>query len=201
MRVKNYIIPVATTVLAISIFVSGTSPSESIDALTRASEDTATSPLMGIKKIRLGFQVFSYGDKSVYENLPKFNWFQHTKSQMEQIGLKIVDRENADGLVLLDIQLGTNKATEFVAVNLTLSFIESFYLERLTTKREREMKHNAVTLQKSRTFIIHKNDLRDEVPKLVRNMFGFFCRTYQEDKKKERLWKEREKYNETSVKK
>ena len=187
MRVKKYIIPAAITVFTISIFVSGTSLTESIDAITRSSEDTASSPLMGIKKIRLGCQFLRYGDKPVYENLPKFNWFEDTESEMEKIGLKIVDRELADGLVLLNIQLGTSKSTEFVAVNLTLSFIESFYLERLTTKREREMKHNAVTLQKSRTFIIHKNDLRDEVPKLVRNMFGFFCRTYQEDKQKERL--------------
>lgn len=201
MRIKNYIIPATISVLAISMFVSGTSPSESIDAITRSSEDTATSPLMGIKKIRLGCQVFRYGDKSVYESLPKFNWSEDTKRQMEKIGLKIAHREPADGLVLLDIHLAASKATEFVAVNLTLSFIESFHLERIPIKRDGEVKHNAVTLQKSRTFIIHRNELRDEVPKLAQNMFAFFRRTYLEDKDKEHLWKEREKYNETSANK
>ncbi len=202
MRVKNYIIPATITILAISIFVSGTSPSESIDALTRSSEDTATSPLMGIKKIRLGCQVLRYGDKSLYESLPTFNWFEDTESEMEKIGLEIVDRgPAADGLVLLDIQLGTSKTTEFVAVNLTLSFIESFYLERLATKREREMKHNAVTLQKSRTFIIHINDLRDEVPKLAQNMFAFFRRAYLEDREKEKFIREHQKLIQTSANK
>lgn len=201
MRVKNYLILAVITILASSIFVSGTSSTESIDALTRSSEDTATSPLMGIKKIRIGCQVFRYGDKSVYENLPKFNWFVDTESQLKKIGLKIAHREPADGLVLLDIHLATSKATEFVAVNLTLSFIESFHLERIPIKRDGEVKHDAVTLQKSRTFIIHRNELRDEVPKLAQNMFAFFRRTYLEDKDKEHLWKEREKYNETSANK
>ncbi len=198
MRVKYYIIPAAITVLAISIFVSGTSSTESIDALTRSSEDTATSPLMGIKKIRIGSQIFSYGDKSVYEDLLKFNRSEDTESEMEKIGLEIVDwGPAADGLVLLDIQLAASKATEFVAVNLTLSFIESIHLERIPIKGGRNVKHGVVTLQKSRTFIIHRNELRDEVPKLAQKMFAFFRRAYFEDKQKERLWKEREKYNET----
>jgi hypothetical protein len=201
MRVKNYVIPVAITVLAISIFVSGTSPSESIDALTRSSEDTATSPLMGIKKIRLGCQVLRYGDKSVYESLPKFNWFEDTESEMEKIGLEIADRGPSDGLVLLDIQLAANKATEFVAVNLTLSFIESFHLQRIPIKRNSDVKHGAVTLQKSRTFILHRNDLRDEIPKLAQNMFAFFRRSYLEDKQKEHIIREHQKLNQTSANK
>lgn len=202
MRVKKYIIPATITVLAISMFVSGTSSSESIDALTRSSEDTATSPLMGIKKIRLGCQVLRYGDKSVYENLPKFNWFEDTESEMEKIGLEIVDRgPAADGLVLLDIQLAASKATEFVAVNLTLSFIESFHLERIPIKRGRDVKHNAVTLQKSRTFIIHRNALWNEVPKLAQKMFAFFRRAHLEDKQKEQFIREHQKLNQTSANK
>jgi hypothetical protein len=197
MRVKNYIIPAVIIVLAISMFVSGTSSTESIDALTRSSEDTATSPLIRIKKIRLGCQVLRYGDKSVYESLPKFNRLEDTESKMKKIGLKIVDRGPADGLVLLDIQLATSKATEFVAVNLTLSFIESFHLERIPIKKGSDAKHGAVTLQKSRTFIIHRNELWDEIQKLAQNMFAFFRRAYLEDKQKEQIIREHQKLNQT----
>jgi len=209
MRIKNYIILAVITVLAISILVLGTSPTESVDAITRSSEDVAASPLMGIKQVWVFGQFRPHGDPSVYKDLSKIRWDKDIESQLKKSGLKIVRREpsdgivpyDADGVVLLDIELATSEATEFAAVNLNLSFVESFQLERIPIKRYREWSHNCITWQKSKTLILHKNDLQNGIQKLVRNMGAYFCRTYREDKNKELLLKEHEKQNETPAKK
>lgn len=209
MRVKNYIILAVIIVLAISMFVSGTSSTESIDAITRSSEDIAVSPLMGIKQVWVFGQFRPHGDPSGYKHLSKIRWDKDFESQLKKSGLKIVRRDpsdgivpyDADGVVLLDIELATSEATEFAAVNLNLSFVEGLQLERIPIKRYCERSHDCITWQKSKTLILHKNDLQNGIQKLVRNMGAYFCRTYLKDKNKERLWKEHEKQNETSARK
>jgi len=201
MRIKKYIILAVITALAISIFVLGRPPTESVDAITRSTEDIAASPLMGIKQVWVFGQFRPHGDPSGYEDLSKTSWFEGIESQLKKSGLKIVHREpadgivsyDADGVVLLDIELATSKATEFAAVNLNLSFVEGLKLERIPIKRYRELSHNCITWQKSKALILHRNDLQNEIQKIVLNMSAYFCRTYLEDKNKERLWKKRQK--------
>jgi hypothetical protein len=195
MQVKYYIIPAAITVLAISIFVSGTSLTESIDAITRPSPDTAAALMIGIDKVFVYRKFHFHGDKSgykdVHKNLIKVNWREDIENQLKKSGLKIEQQEYPDGMVLIDIDLAASKTTEFIAVNLRLSFVEGFQLDRIPIKGSHERRFNCTTYQSCKTLILHRNELNSEVQKHVQDMVGNFCRVC-EASRYERLLKEHE---------
>lgn len=195
MRVKNYMIFAVITVLAISTFVSGRFTAF-IHAVTRPSPDTAAALMIGIDEVFVYRKFHFHGDKSsykdVYNDLNKIDWREDIESQLKKSGLKIEQQEYADGLVLLDIDLAASKETEFVAVNLRLSFVEEFQLDRIPIKGSREWRFNFTTFQSCKTLILHRNDLQNEVQNCVWNMVGDFCRVC-EASRYERLLKEHEK--------
>lgn len=178
MRVKKYIIPAAITIFTISIFVSGTSPSESIDAITRPSPEAAVPLLTGIKKITVYDYVRHHGSTYEYKDLSKIDWSKNIESQLMKSGLKIVYDDTADGLVSLNIELVKNKETELVAVSLRLSFAETIKIKRVPPEyyHTSGYRYNCTTWQASKTLILHMNDLNTEVHKHVRNIVEEFCR-------------------------
>jgi hypothetical protein len=168
--------------------------------MARPSDDTAVVLLKGIKQVRVYHTLHFYGDKSGYEDFSKIRWDKEIENQLKENGLKIVKREAADGMVLLDIELATNKATEFVAINLRLSFVEELKIERMPTDL-RDWPFNCITWQKTATLILNKNDLNTEVRKRVRNMGWHFCRVYLEGNDIQRLYNKLEKQHKTPVEK
>jgi hypothetical protein len=195
MRARNYIIFAVIIVLAITTFVSGRFTAF-IHAVTRPSPDTAAALMIGIDQVYVYRKFHLHGDrfdhKETYKNLYKIDWCKDIESKLENSGLKIVQQEYADGLVLLDIDLAKSKETEFVAVNLRLSFVEVFQLDRIPIKGSHEWRFNCTTYQSCKTLILHRNDLQNEVQNHVRDMVGNFCRVC-EASKYERLLKEHEK--------
>jgi hypothetical protein len=180
MRIKNYMIPVVITALAVSILVSGGHPKEYIDAITRPSDNTATILLKGIKNVVVKDYFNHFGSSPDYKDFSKIDWSRDIESLLQQSGLKTANYHEADGLILLNIELATNKETELAAVNLRLSFVETLKIKRATPKYyfTGARLYNCTTWQASKTLLIHGNDLKTEVQKHVRNMVGNFCRIY-----------------------
>lgn len=204
MRMKNYIILVVIAVLSVSMFVLVRPLAATIDAITRPSDDTAVLLLTGIKNVIVVSNVHHHGDKSDYEDFSKIDWYKGIVYQLQKNGLKIANLEPADGMVVLDIHLATNKETEFVAVNLRLSFLEELKMKRIPLKTLSEWSHPCITWQSSHTLMLHRNNLDIEVRKRVQNMVWHFCRIYREAigaNRYERFLKESEKQHETPVKK
>ena len=181
MRVKNYIILAVINVLAISMFVSGTFSTESIDAITRPSPAAAVPLLAGIKRVTVNDYVHHHGYSYEYKDLSKIDWSKNIESQLKKSGLKIINSNDADGLVSLNIELAKNKETELVAVSLRLSFAETLQIKRVPPEYYYTIGHryNCTTWQASKTLILHMNDLNTEVQKHVRDMVGKFCRIYE----------------------
>jgi hypothetical protein len=194
MRVKKFIILAVIVLLPISTFVSGRYTAF-IHAMTRPSPDTAAALLIGIDKVFVYRKFHLHGDRSdhkeLYKDLYKIDWCKDIESQLKKSGLKIEQEEYADGLVLLDIDLAKSKATEFVAVNLRLSFVEALHLDRIPIKGSSEWRFNFITWQSSKALILHRNDLQNEVQNSVQIMVGYFCSVF-EASKAERLLKEHE---------
>lgn len=180
MRTKHYILPAVITALAVSIFVSGGPPKEYIDAITRPSENTATLLLKGIKNVVVNDRFRHFGSSPDYKDFLKIDWSKDIESILQESGLETANYHEADGLILLNIELTTNKETKFVAVSLRLSFVETLKIKRahpayyFTGSRL----YNCTTWQSSKTLILHGNDLKTEVQKHVQNMVGNFCRIY-----------------------
>jgi hypothetical protein len=177
MRVKKYIILAVITILAISIFVSGTSSTEPIDAITRPSPEAAIPLLAGIKRVTVNDYVHHHGYSHEYKDLSKIDWSKNIESQLKKSGLKIINSNDADALVSLNIELAKNKETELVAVSLRLSFSETIKIKRVPPEYYYTIGHryNCTTWQASKTLILHMNDLNTEVQKHVRNIVGKFC--------------------------
>ena len=177
MRFKNYIILAVIIVLAITTFVSGRFTAF-IHAVTRPSPDTAAALLIGIDQVYVYRKFHLHGDRSdhkeLYKDLYKIDWCKDIENQLKKSGLKIVQQKYADGLVLLDIDLAKSNETEFVAVNLRLSFVELFQLDRIPIKGSHEWRFNCTTYQSCKTLILHSNDLQNEVQNSVRDMVGNF---------------------------
>lgn len=181
MRIKYYIVPAVITALAVSIFVSGRPAKEYIDAITRPSPEGAVPLLVGIKRVTIKDEVLQHGNPSDYKGLSKIEWSKEIESQLQKSGLKTVYYHDADGLIMLDIELATKKETEFVAVSLRLSFAETLKIERAHPEYyfTGSRLYNCTIWQASKTLLLHSNDLKTEVQKHVRNMVGHLCNTFE----------------------
>ena len=82
---------------------------------------------------------------------------------------------DADGCIWVDIQLTTREETEFLAANISVSFVERMPLKRIPTGVASDFLFNGTTWQSRATLLVHKDKLSEEVSKCVQLLVHRFC--------------------------
>lgn len=181
MKVKKYLcLAAAVTISACAIMFGRIGIDPDIDAITRPSDDSAVILLLGVKSVSVSVLVHS-NVRSYYEVLWRKNLSSGISKQLKEAGVD-VKYSREDAKILVDIQLATRKETEFVAANISVSFVERMPLERIPPRVVKDYPVGGTTWQSRLTLLLHKNEISKEVPKCLRSMVGHFCRVFHESK-------------------
>jgi hypothetical protein len=180
MKAKKYLCLATAVSISVCTVVFGRIRfDDSIDALTRPSPESALILLYGIKSISVDLEIRVNGSYySDYNRIlsHKYLFTEVTKQLKEETNVVLLKSDvAADGCIWADIQLTTREETEFVAANISVSFVERMPLKRIPPRVVSDFRFYGTTWQSRATLLVHKDKLSEEIPKCLRLLVHRFC--------------------------